>query len=503
MGDKPHKDDTPEGKPEKKARRRFRRTRSWLSRHVKPPRTRRGLLLLVAVVAVTGVVVAVSGVQALHWSETVSFCKQCHTMEPQVKAYEISPHREVPCGECHVKPGVSGWVEAKIGGALQYSKLITGTYAKPIHSPERDKLPSTKDTCEECHSESDLAREGGAMNLVLQPQYKSDRSNTKVLTSLIVRGGNTGDKPGTQGAHWHLDKRIEFSSRGDEEHQKVDWVKVTSKNGKSKEFIARSRVSVSSDVRPEIEKIKRSETTREMDCIDCHNRTGHDIPAPGDEIDDAIAAGKISQDIPYIKREGMSRLKATYPSTEAADRAIKSIRKTYAAKYPLVLKKQDQALNEAIEELTQIYPEVATPAMKVTSKTYPNKLGHKSSQGCFSCHDDGHNQVKKGRVLRKTIPSTCTTCHSFPQVNSEVPNVSLSGKPKDHNAAWPFNHGKAADTKGVKGCTTCHQPASCTSCHQGSKIKSLATPDGRRRYRSQKRESDRGVGETDTSQRFK
>ncbi len=57
-----------------------------------------------------------TSVTVIQWTETANFCGRCHQMGPELAAYEAGPHRDVTCGECHVEPGVAGWVKAKLNG---------------------------------------------------------------------------------------------------------------------------------------------------------------------------------------------------------------------------------------------------------------------------------------------------------------------------------------------------------------------------------------------------
>ena len=184
---------------------------------------------------------------------------------------------------------------------------------------------------------------------------------------------------------------------------------------------------MSTDVKPDIERLKSSQTTKTMDCIDCHNRVGHAVPSPDRAIDEAIGAGKISTNLPFIKRDSVALLNGDYPTLEAADTAINGLRATYAAKYPLALKTQAKQVTAAIDELKVQYRLIATPAMKVQAKTYPDNLGHQTSLGCFRCHDGAHYLVVKGKITNKTIPSECSTCHTFPQIGASASSFPLGG----------------------------------------------------------------------------
>jgi nitrate/TMAO reductase-like tetraheme cytochrome c subunit len=483
--------------------RRFDRTRAFGERHLRPPKTMRGLIVLIAAVGAIGTLVAIGGLKAMAWTETEGFCSRCHTMAPESKAYSLSVHRDVACAECHVKPGLGGLIEAKLNGAKQTLEILTGSFPKPIPAPDHSKLPDPKDTCMKCHSLGDIAGDGNPTKIIVHPRFRDDKANTRETVAVVVRPPELGAEKGAPGAHWHVKQNVEFTSP-DEQSRKIDWVGVTYKDGRRKQFIARPQVHISSDVSPDIKRLKADETTRHMNCIDCHNRVGHEIPSPDEAIDESIASGRIGQDLPYIKREGVSRVDHKYSSYSEADRAIEGLRRMYAMRYPLVARTRRAEVNRAVRELKLIYDLVATPNMKAVAETYPNNLGHQTSRGCFRCHDGDHYQVTaRGRVLKKTIPWECTTCHTFPQAGKTVSSVSLLGEPKSHrDRLWVFDHKNQAssiDASGTGGfcanchnsgaakvdhdemlyrhpsaiekaglgaCRYCHQPASCARCHK-------------------------------------
>ena len=98
---------------------------------------------------------AFTGVTMIQWTETADFCGRCHTMDPELGAYHLGSHRDVSCGECHVEPGIAGWVKAKLAGTRQLVGVVTGNYPTPIHPPDHAALPKTEDTCQKCHSLND------------------------------------------------------------------------------------------------------------------------------------------------------------------------------------------------------------------------------------------------------------------------------------------------------------------------------------------------------------
>jgi nitrate/TMAO reductase-like tetraheme cytochrome c subunit len=473
----------------KKARKKhFRRTRRAfgplgrvLAKIPHPPwRSKRGILVLALLVGGFGAVAGVGGITAVHFSETPAFCGMCHTMDPELKAYAMSPHRDVACAECHVNPGLMGFVKAKMNGTKQLYGIITSKYPTPIEPPDHADMPPVKGSCMKCHALDEITKNGGPVKMVLRPRYRLDKPNTKETVAVMVRpvglgeasassGASDDGTEGVRGVHWHVQQDVTYSS-GDIHAQKIDLVTITAKNGAAQQYIAGSEVAVSEDVKVDIDRLKLSETNRKMDCIDCHNRIGHGVPSPDRAIDEAMNAGKISPALPFIKRDSLALLNADYPTQAAADKAIEGLR----ARYPLTAPTQEGQVTKAIEELKVQYRLIATPAMKVQAKTYPDNLGHQTSPGCFRCHDGAHYLVVNNKITNKTIPSTCATCHTFPQVGANASSFPLGAKPVDHkDKLYVFSHKlgvKTADPSGTS-CAACHAKSYCENCHKSGAIK--------------------------------
>ncbi len=446
----------------------------FLPRVPHPPlRSRRGLFLVFVLVAGFGSILTVGSVVAIQWTETASFCGQCHTMAPELKAYELSPHRDVACVECHTKPGVEGWIESKIQGTRQLVQILTGTFPKPIPAPDHSQLPPTSVTCQRCHDVRSLTANGGPIKLVLQDRYADDEAVTRQTVALVVRPFGFGGTSETRGVHWHIASDVEYLT-DDERAQSIDYVSVDNGDGTKDEFIAASAITESNNVAPDIARLQRADSSRRMDCIDCHNRVGHEIPDLNQAIDAQIDAGTIATDLPYVKREASDRLSASYSSTADADRAIDGLRDFYAARYPLVARDKSAEIDSAISSLKVLYGLVATPDMKVTAATYPNNIGHQTSPGCFRCHDGAHYKVVNGAVTSETIPSQCATCHTFPQIGQTESGVLIGQRPDSHNdRLWVFNHKASvtSDDPTKQTCGACHTRTYCENCHSTSAVK--------------------------------
>jgi formate-dependent nitrite reductase cytochrome c552 subunit len=159
-----------------------------------------------------------------------------------------------------------------------------------------------------------------------------------------------------------------------------------------------------------------------MDCVDCHNRPGHNFQPPEAEVDQAMQDGRIDRGLPFVHREGVRLLKVSYPSQGAAKKGIADgLQAFYSKQYPQVAGEKAKAIQNAAAILDTLYRSNVFPSMKIGWGTYPNHIGHNNSPGCFRCHDDAHKTAEG-----KTISQDCSTCHSLLAMQEENPAVLKS-----------------------------------------------------------------------------
>jgi nitrate/TMAO reductase-like tetraheme cytochrome c subunit len=279
--------------------------------------------VFVVVVLVMGFASAatVGGVAAVTWTETADFCGRCHTMDPELKAHALSPHREVACAECHVEPGLDGWVKAKLNGTRQLIMVLTGTFQTPIPPPDHGDLPPTDATCVRCHDPEPLVADGGPVTLVLEERFDTDEANSRDTVALVLRPSGFGGTTATRGVHWHIAEEVQYLTP-DPRAQTIDYVANSEADGSTTEYLASSVVTNSANVQPDIDRLMaEQQPLRTMDCIDCHNRVGHGVPTPDQAVDDSLSSQRIDQNLPFIKREATARRRPTTPR-RGADRAI-------------------------------------------------------------------------------------------------------------------------------------------------------------------------------------
>lgn len=332
--------------------------------------------------------------RAVEHMETPQFCgATCHAMHPEFAAYQNSPHSRVECVECHVAPGAAGWVNSKAAGTRQLVETVLNTYRRPIPSAlESNRLVPARQTCENCH----WPQAFGGVRLRVFSKYADDEANTRAQTVMLMLLGG-GKIAGIHGAHVGPGIHIRYAAP-DGARQTISWIEYRDEaSGKVQTF-------VSSDSKPDsIEALPKYE----MQCVDCHNRPTHTFDLPERAMDKALAAGNISVSLPYIKKEGVELLKASYATNEEANSKLPAaLANFYQQKYPDVYAQRTQDIDQAAQAVLAIYNRNVFPDLKVTWGTYPNNLGHTDFPGCFRCHDGSHTTGDG-----KTIPQDCNSCH--------------------------------------------------------------------------------------------
>ena len=336
--------------------------------------------------------------RAVQHMESRQFCGQtCHVMTPEFTAARSAPHSSVDCVECHIAPGATGFITAKIAGTRQLMDVTFDRFPRPIKSAiEDNRLVPAAETCEKCHNR---AREIGPRIRVLN-RYKEDEANTKLQTVLTMRVG--GPTSGIHGAHIGQGVSIRFAA-ADPRRQTIPWVERKDRDGKITTFIA-------TDAKPgSIELLPRYE----MQCTDCHNRPAHSLETAEHALNRALDSGEIPLTLPFIRKNALPLLTAAYTSkAEAVGKIAAGLKQLYAGKAP------DALVKQATTGLTGAFNRNVFPDLKVTWGTYPNNLGHTDTPGCFRCHDDGHASAAK-----KTIANDCGTCHEAVAMEETAPAI--------------------------------------------------------------------------------
>jgi hypothetical protein len=354
--------------------------------------------------------------RAFEVTESSQFCGAlCHTvMKPEYVTYKISPHSRVRCTECHIGPGASWFVRAKLSGLYQVYATVTNTYPRPIPVPVQNLRPSPE-TCEQCHWP---AKFFGWVEL-RRHFFLPDRENTPWPIRLLVNvGGGEPTKGPVEGIHWHMyvGNRMEYIAT-DEGRQTIPWVRVTNRETGAVTIYE----SEDNPLTPEQKNLPQ----RVLDCVDCHNRPTHIFDSPYRALDNSLWLQRVDSAIPDIKMKAAKALDQAAGAVSQAQ-GIALISQALSKEYSDY--KDQPKIGKAISETQRIFRDFFFPEMKTDWKVRPDNIGHYNWPGCFRCHDGSHID-KTGRAVSKG----CNICHIITAQGTQQPEtVSLKGLKFDH-----------------------------------------------------------------------
>ena len=367
---------------------------------------RKRLFYLLGSGAIAIMLLVIGTYDLLEYMESPEFCGQvCHVEHyPESTVYKESPHSEVSCTECHIGSGASYLVKSKISGVPQIFSTLFHTYEKPFATPLVDLRPA-RDTCEQCHRperfSGDLVR--------YYTTHLEDRKNTPTTKAVGFKVGG-GQSEVASGIHWHIAAELWYLPL-DDKRQEIAWAGVVDSDGDTKEFINPDKAD---ELTPELIKAGK----RQMDCIDCHNRSTHVFNSPEFLIDKALSGGQIDNSLPYISKKGLAALDPINANIEQANTKVEIIRNFYETNYPDIYVEKADQIDKAIEELKHIAVLTTFPIMEATWETHINNLSH---DGCARCH--GTLETEIGNESIGAVPTDtgdiaytedCELCHFRP-----------------------------------------------------------------------------------------
>jgi hypothetical protein len=369
----------------------------WPTLDLKDPTTRRMVTFIAFATLVNLGILSVASYGAVEYTESPTFCGQvCHdVMGPEFVAHQSGLHARIACVSCHVGPGAGAFLRAKLNGTRQLGLVATGRYDRPIPTPI-EGMPDVQSTCEHCHAPDRFV--GDKIKVFFEHADDEASTQTKTTVRLHVGGPVSGTGSGV-GIHWHMNRGnlVEYVAL-DEKREKIPYVRVTTPDGKLREYFAEGVTPAEVEGRPR----------RRMGCLDCHSRPAHTFGStPERALDAALGAGLINAKIPFVRRETVRALRGPYPSHEVALTEIERvIREALKARAPNGV--ADVDVRAAIAVTQAIYRHNVFPSMKIDWGTYSSELGHMVSTGCFRCHDENH-KTRDGVAIRQD----CESCHAI------------------------------------------------------------------------------------------
>ena len=364
---------------------------------------RHGLDIVLVATILNLLVVSVASYRGASYMDSPQFCGQsCHVMHPEFTAYKIAAHSHVACVECHIGSGAEAYFSAKVNGTKQILEVTFDRHPTPIPSPVESLRPA-RYTCEGCHTPARFVGE----RLLVKSSFADDAQNSETQTVLVLHLGGLDGLSHLTGIHGVHLGHIEYVAT-DFSRTTIPWGERQNGDGSETVF---TTLPAGSGV-PAGER-------RVMDCIDCHNRAAHPFVTAEEALNQAMSAGPVSPELPWIHKEGLVLLQASYASQDEARVKIpQQLEAFYRSEHPEVLATKANLVKRAAEGLVTLYSQNVFPFMKLTWGTHPNHIGHMSYPGCFRCHDGNHT-AKDGT----TIPQDCSTCHNLLAVDESKPKV--------------------------------------------------------------------------------
>lgn len=99
-------------------------------------------------IAATLLVLALGGAAAIPLTNQPTFCASCHTIKPSYDSWIRSSHKDVTCVDCHVRPGISGFIEDKVFAGLEDVAI---TFLGTPTEPHNLQSHVTSSVCISCH----------------------------------------------------------------------------------------------------------------------------------------------------------------------------------------------------------------------------------------------------------------------------------------------------------------------------------------------------------------
>lgn len=399
--------------------------------------------IIIGLVFIAGfIILGVGAIQGWEFTNSNFFCATaCHAVHPEEPgAFQDSYHARVRCVECHM--GRVGTIQAmflKVGHSRDLLAVLSGQYERPVQA--RSMRPANE-SCERCHWPP--AFHGDTVREVRR--FQPDETNSLVRTFLIMKtGGGERERGLGRGVHWHIENRVEYIAT-DERRQDIRWVRSVLPDGRTVEY---------SDVLNPLSADEISKSIpRVMECVDCHNRAGHPFPSPETAVDRALAEGRVSPELPFVKKEMTDLFETEYESQQAAEAAADGFEAGYRERHPDVAAAQSPQVAQVGAAAKDLVPELVFEDQEVNWRSFADNSQHRTFAGCFRCHDGKHVSADG-----ESIRLHCNICHSIPVEvgpNDRPPAMPIASvqEPESHLATnFMADHRFQASEE---ACSPCH-----------------------------------------------
>ncbi|MCT8137712.1 NapC/NirT family cytochrome c [Anaerobacillus sp. CMMVII] len=360
----------------------------------------------IALIIVIGLALSVNiGVNA---TSTNSFCSSCHMMTPQALTWEASSHSSIDCKDCHIKSGIEGKIEAKIGGLYELYHMVTDSYGTPIRMKEL--IPN--ENCQKCHNMGtrDVSASG---DIIVDHLIHDEKEVFCVTCHAGVAHGKVSENRVTYRTDFDL------------------W----------DEDLANHFMTDTKYVKPQMEK-----------CMDCHELKQAPLTCETCHTTGMLPTDHKEKD--FVTKQHGSLAEKDLLSCDSchsymSEKKIKELQEQKSYTKFLTTDPVDKSMTVQQYAKQNTFCSDCHSERPESHKSATYFLNHgkrvsENEQQCLTCHEND-------RYTQNTISNiTCASCH-----------------PSGHNPNWEQRHPTplSATQKFERTCLSCHVEETCTSCH--------------------------------------
>ena len=329
--------------------------------------------------------------------ESPGFCGQvCHTpMKPQFTRLE---RRAACAGRVRRVPHRRGRRRVRQGQAEWRPPARPRRQPTPIRGrflPAPNMPPGAQaEACGGCHRAD---RTVGDRIRVIR-EYADDETNYRDATVLQMHIGAASASG--RAIHWHADPAVRIEYIATDDDARDDPVRQGDRRR-----AAQVREYVTADASDRSHPHRHAPDDG-LHRLPQHRRAPDRRHRRNRAVDEAIAAGQISRQLPHARREAVRLVKASYPSQDdgAGRDRVASCRAFYRSQGASI--GQSAAVARNVAALQAVYRRNVFPTMKVTWGTYPDDRGHITRPAAFAATTT-RTRTQGGAV----ISADCESCH--------------------------------------------------------------------------------------------
>ena len=361
------------------------------------PRTRGSFLLFLGLTTLNVVILGVAGYKGIEVMDSTPFCGQtCHTVMA-ARVHRTTSARLTPgsrCVDCHIGPGANWFVKSKLSGSWQLVSVTFDLYPRPIPRPGAQPAPGARDLrAVPLAAEVRRRPAQGADPLRGGRGQHGDEDRARCSGSAACRAGRPRASTGTS-----TPPTIRYLS--DEKREKIYEVEMTRRrDGQDLSARRRRRRQGHRGRRRGAPWTASTATTGRATSTGCRRTRSTS----------RWCEQRIDRSLPFVRREGLKALQATYADHDDARARIReAIAELLREELP------GPRFGAGADAITAAAEELGTICCLQRLPEHEHRLGHlppttsatRTRAGCFRCHDDEHKTTGARRSRRTAPPAT-------------------------------------------------------------------------------------------------